>query len=309
MKKKTKKIIRDYILIALGSAIMALGVGVFLVDAHVVPGGVTGISMAIHYLTNGKVPIGLLMWVFNIPLFLWGLKELGKSFAFRTFYAFTLNSLFLDLFRGDFPLLGFIQLQKTPAVVELMKTDFLFTIFIGAVLIGVGLGIIFKFKGTTAGSDIVAAIMNKRYGIKTGQAIIITDICVIIIAGFIIGLKDLPVQRPILTLTLYAIFLVFVSGKIIDAIIDGFDYARVAYIISDKTKVISDMILNELGRGATGLKTRGLYTDTDREVIMTVFPTKEIGKLTEKIREIDPNAFVIINNVHEVLGEGFNRRF
>lgn len=309
MNKKTLKIIRDYLLITFGSAIMGLGIGVFLIDAHVVPGGVSGLSMAIYYLTNHQIPVGLLMWVFNIPLFIWGIKELGKSFALRTFYAFSISSFFIDFFRGDFIGFSFIKLQKLDSIVDLAKNDFLFTVLIGAVLLGLGLGIIFKFKGTTAGSDIVAAIMNKRYGIKTGQAIMITDFFIIVLAGFIIEFKGIEVQRPALTLTLYAIFLLFISSKLIDAIIDGFDYARVAYVISNKSDEISEMVLNDIGRGATAFKTRGLYTNTDREVIMTVVPVKVVGELTEKVKEIDPEAFVILNNVHEVLGKGFNRRF
>ncbi|MFA7229276.1 MAG: YitT family protein [Melioribacteraceae bacterium] len=154
----------DYLAIAAGSAMMAIGIGIFLVDAKVVPGGVSGLAMAIHYLTG--LSVGMLIWIFNIPLFLWGLKELGKQFGLRTFVGFTLNSLFIDLFRGDIPGFGFIRLQDSATIQDLYKNDFLFLILIGSVLIGVGLGVIFKFKGTTAGSDIIASIMHKRYGIK-----------------------------------------------------------------------------------------------------------------------------------------------
>ncbi|MBN1638052.1 MAG: YitT family protein, partial [Ignavibacteriales bacterium] len=161
---------------------------------------------------------------------------------------------------------------------------------------------------TTAGSDIVAAILHRRYGIKPGQAIILTDLVVISLAGVIIYLKDLSPDRPAISLTLYAIFLLFVSAKLIDVIIDGFDYARAVYIISDKYKEITDKIMNDFSRGATAIKSRGLYKDVEREVIMTVVTIKELPSLTELVKEIDPSAFMIINNVHEVLGEGFRRR-
>jgi len=281
----------------------------FLIDAKVVPGGVTGLSIIIYYLTNNYIPVGLLMWVFNIPLYLWGLKELGKSFALRTFFAFSLNSLFLDLIRGDIPGLRFINLQNMQSIKSLQHTDFIFSILIGAVLLGVGLGIIFKFKGTTAGSDIVAAILHKHYGIKTGHAIILTDFVIICLAGFVLEIKGLAFAKSALVLTLYAIFALIVSGRILDMILDGLDYVRVAYIISDKHELIADSIMNDLNRGATALKTRGLYRDVEREVIMTVVAVKEVGTLVDKIRGIDPEAFVIINNVHEVLGKGFSRRF
>lgn len=295
-------------MLTLGSIIMALGIGVFLVDAKVVPGGVSGLSIAVYYITGGVVPIGMMMWVFNIPLFIWGLKELGKSFGVRTFFAFTTNSFFIDLLRGDIPGLNFLRLQDSRLVQDLLKNDFFFLVLSGSIFLGVGLGIIFKFKGTTAGSDIVAAIMNKKYGLKPGSAIMLADFFVIAFAGFIIEIKGLSDIRPALSLTFYAIFSLFVSSKLIDMIIDGFDYARMAFIITKKEKDISELILNDVGRGATAFKTRGLYNDEDKEVIMTVVSVKEQGQLVEKVKEIDPEAFVIIDNVHEIYGKGFRRR-
>jgi uncharacterized membrane-anchored protein YitT (DUF2179 family) len=309
MSKYLKKYpVLDYFFITIGAAIMAIGIGIFLVDAKVVPGGVSGLSMAIHYLSNYTIPVGVSIWVLNIPLYIWGVKELGKTFGVRTFYGFTLNSFFIDFFRGDFPGLKGVRLQDTETVKGLLNNDFLFLILVGAALLGIGLGIIFKFKGTTAGSDIVAAIMQKKFGIKPGMAIMITDFCVIALAGLIIEFKDLSVERTALTLTLYALFLLFVSSRLMDAIIDGFDYARVAYIISDKHEEIGKKIMNEMSRGATALKARGLYRNVEREIIYTIVTLKELTTLTEMIREIDPDAFIIVNNVHEVLGKGFRRR-
>lgn len=298
----------DYILITIGSAAMAIGIGIFLVDAKVVPGGVSGLAMAIHYLSNNTIPVGLMIWAFNLPLYLWGLKELGKQFGIRTFYGFTLSSIFIDFFRGDIPGFGFIKLQDTQTIKDLLQNDFLFLILVGSVLLGFGLGIIFKFRGTTGGSDIVAAIMQKRYGIKPGQAIMIIDFFVIALAGAIIEFKDLSPDRPAFSLTLYALFLLFISSKLVDVIIDGFDYARAAYIISDKNDEIAKVIIDDFGRGATALKAKGLYRNLDREVIFTVVTLKDVSRLISAVKEIDPNAFVIINNVHEVQGEGFRRR-
>lgn len=308
-KKLLKKYpIVDYFFITIGSALMAMGIGVFLVDARVVPGGASGLAMAIHYLSGGSLQVGLVIWLINVPLYLWGLKELGKSFGVRTFVGFTLSSFFIDFFRGDIPGFASVNLADTAAVQDLLHNDFLFLILIGAVLLGVGIGIIFKFNGTTAGSDIVAAIMQKRFGVKPGQAIMLIDFFVIALAGFIIDLKDLSPDRPALTLTFYAVFLLFVSSRLIDVVIDGFDYARVAYIISDKNKEIAEALTLNMTRGATAIKSRGLYKNIERDVIFTVVTLKEVGKLTSMVKEIDPDAFVIINNVHEVLGKGFRRR-
>ncbi len=299
---------KDYIFIAIGSAIMAIGIGIFLVDAKVVPGGASGLSMAIYYLSGGKIPIGITVWIINIPLFLWGYKVLGKRFGIKTFYGFTLSSFFIDFFRGDIPGFAYVRLQDSQTIRDLFQHDFLFLILIGSVMLGLGLGIIFKFRGTTAGSDIVAAIMQKKFGIKPGQAIMIIDFFVISLAGIIIEMKDLSPDKPALSLTLYAFFLLFISSKIIDIVIDGFDYARAALIISDKYEEIGEAIINELSRGATAIKTRGIYRNIDREMIYTVVTLRELGSLTELVKSIDPKAFVIINNVHEVLGEGFRRR-
>lgn len=296
----------DYVAIAFGAAIMSIGIGVFLVDAKVVPGGVSGLSMSVHYLTG--LPVGLMIWIFNIPLYLWGIKELGKEFGIRTFYGFTLNSFFIDFFRGDIPGFSSIRLQDTNTIKNLQQHDFLFLILIGAALLGLGLGIIFKFRGTTAGSDIVAAIMQKRFGVKPGMAIMITDFFVIITAGIIIELKNLSVDRSAVTLTLYALFLLFISSRIVDAIIDGFDYARSVNIISDKNEEIAKVIMDDLSRGATAIKARGLYRNIDREILTTVVTLKELSKLLSIIKKIDPKAFVTISNVHEVMGEGFRRR-
>ena len=298
----------DYFAIAVGSALMSIGIGVFLVDARVVPGGVSGLAMALYYLSGNKIPIGILIWILNIPLFIWGLKELGKKFGLRTFVGFSLNSFFIDFFRGDIPGFSWIRLQDSQTVRELYQKDFLFLILIGAVLLGIGLGIIFKFKGTTAGSDIIASILHKRFGFKPGQSIMVVDFVVIAFAGFIIDVKNLSPDRPALVLTFYAIFLLFISSRLIDILIDGFDYARAAYIISDKFDEISEAILKNLGRGVTAVNTRGVYLNVQREMLLTVVPLREVTKLVDVVKEVDPTAFVIIYNVHEVLGEGFRRR-
>ncbi len=309
MKNRIKNFpVLDYFVITIGAAIMAVGIGVFLIDAKVVPGGVTGISMALHYLTNEKLPVGFLIWILNIPIYLWGLKELGKRFGIRTFYAFTLNSFFIDFFRGDIPGLDIMRLQDSAAVHELLKHDFFFLIFVAAALLGGGLGLIFKFKGTTGGTDVIAAILNKKFGIKTGNAMLMTDLVIVSFAGLVLQFKHVAQDKPTLVLVFYAIFLIYISARIVDLIIDGFDYARSAFIISDKNEEIAKAIITNLSRGATAIRTKGLYKNVERDVIYTVVTLKELTRLIDIIQEIDPDAFVTINNVHEVLGSGFRRR-
>jgi len=313
-KKKIKKlitsqtIVTDYIAILFGAFIMAAGIAIFLVDAKVVPGGVSGLSMAIHYLSGDKIPVGLTMWIFNIPLYIWGVRELGKQFGARTFVGFSANSFFIDMLRGEIPGLGSIRLHEHPAIVNLRHSDFLFLILIGSVLLGLGLGIIFKFRGSTAGSDVLAAVGQKRWGLKPGMVFMAVDSLVISFAGFVIHFKNLSLDRPALTLTLYAFFLLFVSSRLVDVILDGFDYARSALIVSEKADEISQHIVNDMGRGATLVDAQGVFTNQPRKVIYTVLSRKEIGTLVQVVKAIDPKAFVILNNVHEVLGEGFRGR-
>jgi len=304
----SKHPVLDYTAITLGAALMAIGIGIFLVDARVVPGGVSGLAMAIHYLSGNTLPVGTLIWVMNIPLFIWGYKELGKQFGLRTFVGFSLSSFFIDFFRGDIPGFKFIRLQDTETIKDLYNHDFLFLVLIGAVLLGIGLGVIFKFKGTTAGSDIIAAIMQKKFGMKPGHSIMITDFFVIALAGFIIDIKHLSPDRPAMVLTLYALFLLFISARLIDMIIEGFDYARGVYIVSDQNDKISEAIINDMIRGITAIKTRGVYGNVEREMLFTVVSLREISTVVDLVREVDPQAFIIINNVHEVFGEGFRRR-
>lgn len=309
MKKLiNKKEVIEYIAIAIGAIIMSLGIGVFLVDAKVVPGGISGIGMALYYLSDGFISVGLSVWVLNIPLYIWGVKVLGKRFGIRTFYGFTINAFFIDFFRGDIPGFNFIRLQDSLTIQDLMVNDFLFLILIGGALLGLGLGIVIKFQGTTGGTDIIAAIIHKKYHLKQGMVILILDVIVVLIAGLAIEYTSQPFDKPTLLLVLYALFLGVVSARIIDIILDGFDYARQAYIVSDKSGEIAKRIMKDLSRGATAIKTRGLYKDVDREMITTIVTLRELGHLTEIIKSIDPYAFVVINNVHEVLGEGFRRR-
>ncbi|MCL2038931.1 MAG: YitT family protein [Bacteroidetes bacterium] len=303
----SKNAIKEYTIITIGSAVMSLGIAM-LVDVFIVPGGASGLSMAFYYIFDGALPIGLLKWIINIPLFIWGLIVLGNQFGWRTFYGFTTTSIFLDMFRGALPGLSFIRIQDTEFIKELATNDFIFLILVASMLMGVGLGLIFKFKGTTGGSDIPAAIFQKKYGIMPGKAIIYIDFFIIIMACFIFHFKGLQLPSSIITLILYALLSLFVTGYIIDTIIAGFDYARQALIITDKTNEVVDAICKELSRGATAIKARGIYRNIDKEIILTVVSIKEIPRLNDIVKKTDPDAFMITNNIHEVMGEGFKRR-
>ena len=306
MPKFSYHVFIDYIFITIGAFIASLGVGVFLIDAKVVPGGVSGVSFAIHYISGAKIPVGICMWIINIPLFIWGVKKLGRSFGFRTFWGFTANSFFIDFLRGEY--IEGVKLQNLASVKYLLEHDFLFLVLIASLLLGLGLGIVFKFKGSTAGSDIVAAIANKYWHIKPGIMIIIVDFFVIIFAAIIIQAKGLSLDKPSLVLFFYSFLLLITSSVLVDMVIFGFDYARAAFIISDKKEEILKRIIFDLDKGATVINSEGAFTHKKQDMIYTVVRKKQIHKLTEIVRELDPSAFMIVSNVYEVLGAGFDNR-
>jgi len=305
---KRTRLLKEYAMIALGGMLMGFSIAVFLIDTRVVPGGISAIAMTLHYASNESIPVGFALWVMNIPLFLWGVRELGLTFAYRTVVGFTLSAFSIDLFHGDVPGLHQFALNKSAMVLDLAKNDFLFLIIIGAAILGVGMAFVLKNKGTTGGADVVAAILQKRYSIRPGNSIMIMNVVIITSATLIISTKHLSPDRPALSLAFYALLITFIISRIVDIMLDGFDYARSALIISEKHDDISEAIMTKMSRGATELKGRGLYLNTDRDLLMTIITRKELPILKDLIRAIDPQAFVIINTVHEVLGMGFKRR-
>ncbi|MBR4984805.1 MAG: YitT family protein [Proteobacteria bacterium] len=310
------KVVFDYVMITLGSLISALGLGVFLVEAHVVPGGVTGISMAINFLWDG-LSVGTLILILNIPLFLWGIAELGGTFGARTAYGFVTNAIFIDLFRGemfrgdlfggDLPVFHGWDLQNSAPIQYMLANDFFFFMAIGTFLVGFGLGIIFKFKGTTAGTEIVCAILKKRFGIKPGVSMLAVDLVVITLATIVLYIEPKG-TIPVLVLAFYAVASLYFQSMILDRVVYGFDYAKNMMIFSSKNKEIASYIMEKLDRGVTAFYARGLYTDKDREVLMTIVSPSDARALAPHIRELDPSAFITLSDVHEVLGEGFRSR-
>ena len=300
------RVVFDYAMITLGSLIAAIGLGLFNVEADVVPGGVTGIAMTINFLFP-QLTVGLLIILLNIPLFLWGIWELGKAFGVRTLYGFVSNAFFIDLIRGDIPVLNSFRFQETAAIQALLEHDFFFFMFVGSIFIGIGLGLVFKFKGTTAGTEIVCAIIKKRFGISPGVSMMAVDFFVIAAATVVLAMRDSG-DKPAMALAFYALFSLYLSSWLIDRVVYGFDYAKNVMIFSNKNAEISDYIIKHLDRGVTSFYARGMYTGIDKEVLMTIVSPSDARDLAPHIRAIDPNDFLIVSNVHEVLGEGFRSR-
>ena len=275
---------RQYSGLLLGSMFIALGLVFFLIPLKIAPGGVSGIAIVLHHIFH--LPVGIVMLIFNIPLFLIGIRVLGIHFAPRTLFAFTAVSLFTDFF------------DKILNVQAATSDPLLASIF-GGVVLGIGLGVVFRFEGTTGGSDIIGQIIGKFTNLTVGTGILIVDFFVITLAG-------LAFQN--INLALYGFISLYFSSKVLDLILDGFDYARSFYIISEKQEQIIEAITGDMGRGGTELSGSGFYSRKTRNVLFTVVERKEVSRVRQLIRRIDPKAFMIISNVHEVLGEGFRPR-
>lgn len=281
-KALSKNGIKDIALVMSGSLIMALGYVFFIVPYKIIPGGIYGIAIILHH--EFGLPTGTMGLIMNIPLIIWGVKELGPKFGWRTVLGMTITSGFIDLITllwGDKPLI---------------EQDLLLSALYGGVLIGAGLAFIFLAKATTGGSDIIAQIAYKKSKIPMGQLLILID-SVVVIVGVII-FKDIK-------LALYAIIAIYTTGQVVDAITGGMNYRKGAFIVSEKYDEISEFIIKKLRRGATYFHSRGIYKNDEKEVIFTALTRRELVALQEKIKIIDPDAFMTIIDIRDVRGEGF----
>jgi uncharacterized membrane-anchored protein YitT (DUF2179 family) len=292
-KMFSKRWLRDYFFITLGAFILAVGFVYFISPHKIVPGGVYGIAIVVHYLSEGLfsfwpngIPIGLFGLVLNIPLTYFGIKILGPKFGVKTIVGFVLTSLFMD---G----ITYLRVDGSIPLVE----DVLLSCLFGGVLLGVGLGLIFKSRATSGGSDIVAMIIAKYTNFQLGQLMIYVD-SVIVITG-LLAFRDW-------TIPLYSWLVIYVTGKAIDLVLEGGNYHKALFIISNKHELIKQKILVDLERGGTYLNGKGMYTNEDKQVIYTVVSRREVTILEQYIHSIDPDAFITIMDVREILGEGFH---
>ena len=271
------KMFLSYLGIAVGSLISAFGLNYFIVANGLAEGGFTGLSLVIHYLTN--LSIGGILLILNIPLFIISFFLWGKNFVFKSLLGVIAISVAIDLTSG----FGF----KTD--------DLLIAALYGGVLSGVGIGIVLRSGATTGGIDIIARIILEKTGISMGKVYFSFDLAIISLVAYFFGLEK----------ALYTLVALYVFSVIIDRLVEGGNEAREVTIISKKDQVIVNAIIKELERGATILKGSGAYTGKEKNVLYVVISKHELLHLKKIIKEIDPNAFIIVNSVYEVLGEGF----
>ena len=295
--KKIKKTLKEYLWISIGVLLIAISINIFLLPNKIAPGGVSGIATVIYYLSNGKISVGLIMLMANIPLFLLGIKFVGKKFIIRTLYSVIFLSIVIDTiaFVSQFITSNYIiSLENT-----YYQNDILLYSIFGGLIMGLGLGIVFRLNASTGGTDMAARIFNKIFPNYTvALLILVIDICVIIFAS--ISFRSIH-------LGLYAIITVFIMSKVIDAVLEGMNFSKAVFIVSDKTDEISTAVMKEIDRGITALKAKGMYTGTDKNVLLCVLSRGQIPVLKSIAKSIDERAFIILTDAREVLGEGFKK--
>ena len=280
MKKLWQKI--DWIAgTVLGSAAFALGFALFLDPNDINTGGVSGLAMVLRQLL-GFGSVGMLTMLINIPLFLVGGAKIGKKFFVGSFIGMVLSSVLIDVF----------------AMIPWQAPEPLVSALYGGVLCGAGLGLVFVAGASTGGSDILVRLLKKRYrNVPIGRISIFFDTALVLLTGVVF--RDI-------SKALYSGVVVFVCGQVIDAVVYRFDYSRVALVISPEHEAIAQAIGEKLDRGATYLHGAGSYSRKDMEVVLTVVRKGQLAELKELVMNIDENAFVIVQEAHQVLGDGFS---
>ncbi|MFO8086935.1 MAG: YitT family protein [Bacteroidales bacterium] len=273
---------RAYSLILIGTFILAAGFVFFISPYKLAPGGTYGIAIILHHLIG--TPIGLTALFIDIPLAIIGYKVLGPRFGIKTVVGFLLTAGWVDLLNY------FWQGQK------LVENEGLLSAVFGGVLLGLGLGLIFKSKATSGGSDIIAMILNKYTGKSLGQLLIYVDS--VIVLGGLLAFQDWRIP-------LFSWITIFITGRVIDVVLEGVSYEKTLFIVSDHALEIRDKIITDLQRGGTFIKGEGMYQGKEKTIIFTVVNRRELTILQDFIYKIDENAFMTVINANEILGAGF----
>jgi uncharacterized membrane-anchored protein YitT (DUF2179 family) len=278
----SKKWIINYSLIIIGSFILASGFVLFITPYKIVPGGVYGIAIVIHYMLGS--PVGLTALMMDIPLTILGIKVLGPRFGYKTVVGFLFTAFFVD---GITYIYG-----QDPLVAD----EPLLSAIFGGVFLGVGLGMIFKSKATSGGTDIIAMILSRYTKLPVGMLLIYVDSAIVLVGLLVFQDWRIP---------LYSLIVIYITGKVIDTILQGVDYDKTLFIISDKYEEIRTKIIDDLNRGGTYIHGKGMYNGDDKTLIFTVVNRRELAMLQDFIHSIDPKAFVTVINANEIFAERF----
>lgn len=282
------KMAKDYLRIMLGTTILAIALNLFFDKMHMVTGGVTGLAIIIKSFSLStfgfEIPLSVTNLVINIPLFLLAVAVKGKAFGFKTLFS-TMYLSFALWYTNFLPLLP-------PEIIS----NYLLGSIYGGILAGVGLGLVFMSFATTGGTDLAASIIQhyaRHYTVA--QLMFVLDSLIIVLGFFTFGIEK----------AMYAVLSVYITAKMVDSILEGIHFSKAAFIISDSYQQIADELLGQLDRGVTGLTGKGMFTNSEKQVLFCCVSQKQIVKLKQIVSSIDEKAFVIVADVREVLGEGF----
>lgn len=272
-----KKHLKPIAMILAGTFIFSVGINTFAIANHLAEGGFTGIAILLHYIFHWST--GLVIFILNIPLFFIGYKVLGRQTMTYTIISIVAVTLFLELTKN----------WQRPL------EDLLLAALYTGVLVGTGLGLIFRAGGTTGGVDIIARLFQKYFGVSIGQVILFADIIVITASVFVIGFD----------IMMYTLVSVFVSSRVVDFVVEGLKIAKAVTIISDQSNEIAQLITTKLERGVTVYHGTGAYTGNPKKILYVVVSSRQVPKLKQIVLEYDARAFVVVHDAREVLGEGF----
>lgn len=274
--------IKNFLLLNLGLFMVAAGIYYFLVPNNLAAGGVSGLAMVINsYMPS--LPIGALMLGMNFVLFIVAIILIGKEFAVKTVYSSFALSGMVWLLEAAYPI-------SAPII-----DDLLIQLLFGIVISACGMALVFNLNGSTGGTDIIAKVLNKYFHMPIGKGVLAADFFITLFAGVTFGPK----------IGMYALLGVLINGFAIDMVIEGFNVVKQVVIITGKGADVTAFIMNDLNRGATIYSAKGAYSGEEKEVITTVLGQSEFIRLKKYIRQLDPDAFITVSHVHEVLGEGF----
>ena len=303
---------RSWMLIFIGCSIMGAGFVLFVNPYKFVPGGVYGLGIVLHNIFP-SVQVGTFGYMFDVPLMIAAMLVFGGRFGTRTVLAALYPPGFMSvLTRLVYPDEAAVEsldpAQLLGGRLDL-SNDLLLTCVIGAVVIGVGQGIVVRQQATTGGTDIVAMLLQKFAGIKFSTGIFLADGSVVLaglaVIGFGLGIGEAAANGWMLTL--YSLITIYISSRVIAYLLDGASYDKLLFIISDHHAELKRFIVEDLDRSATYIKAKGMYTERDRDMIFLVVSRKEVHLVQHKIREIDPSAFVVVTDAYDTFGEGFKQ--
>ena len=283
MRKKDIGLWKDIVYILAGTFLMALGINFAFDPLGLVCGGVTGLAIVLKHLTGmiweGGLPVWLSNLLFNGPLFVIAFIKKGRKYIAKTMFATIMLSVWIY----------FVPIYS-------LFDDYVLATLFGGVMTGAGIGLVFARMGTTGGTDLLSALIHdklKHFSIP--QLLAVIDGAIVVLGAVVFGIEN----------AMYAICVVYLCSKISDGILQGLKFAKMAHIISDKAEDIAELILSDVDRGATGVKVQGMYSREEKKMLICVVTKKEIVELIDIVHKIDPGAFVIVNDVREVMGEGF----